>query len=117
NALGYAAAVGVIGFSALAVRPAVWANQWSAAVYRATELAAVAQQSMVRNDAQLDAISDEGPIAAARSFDEMRTRKLAMFADRSILQLGDKVRLTMPTRTAAATVTQIPVSEGSGKTV
>ena len=113
----YAVSGGIMALSILALPSAVWANYWSASMYRMTELAAVAEQSMSRSDSGLAAISDEGLVTTSRSLDEMRKRKLAMFAERNMLRLGAKVKMSDPSSTVAAKITHVAVSGSPGKTV
>jgi len=113
----YAGAAGIAVLSLCAIPSAVWANGWSAEVYRLSELTAVAQRLTIRDDATLAAISDEGPIAASRALDEMRKRKLAMFAERVTMQLGDKVPMVNPRATVRVTTVNVATAGSVGKVV
>lgn len=100
----YAAAAAIGVLSLAAVPSAIWFNQWSAEVYRASELAAVAIKLGIKNDAQIAQISDAGLATTYRALDEMHKRDLSMFANRTSLRLGDKIPLTQYPLTVLVTV-------------
>jgi hypothetical protein len=112
---GAAAAVGVL--SVCAIPSAVWANDWAGEVHRLSELTAVAERLTIRNDADLAAISDEGPMAAGLALDEMRRQRVAMFAERPAMRLGDKVALAKPEAILRGKMTNVTISGNAGKTV
>jgi hypothetical protein len=81
----------IIAFSLAALPSARWANEWSSDVYRLSTIAGIAMELGIRNDAQVNEISDSDPVTTYRAVDEMRSRDLGMFADVSNMHVGDKV--------------------------
>jgi hypothetical protein len=103
----YAAATAVVLLSLSAIPPALWVKQWSAEVFRLSELAAIAMKLGIRNDAQVAEISDGDLATIYRALDEMKSRNLAMFADPTPLRLGNKVTVTQPQVTVATRVMRV----------
>ena len=113
----YAAATAILLLSLSAVPPAIWLNQWSAEVYRVSELAAIAMQLGIRNDAQVAEISDGEPAITYRALDEMHTRNLSMFADGTPLRLGDKISIAQPQLTVLVSVVRVGTGRSTDPTV
>jgi hypothetical protein len=113
----YAAATAIVLLSLSAVPPAISLNQWSAEVYRVSELAAVAMQLGIRNDAQVAEISDGEPAITYRALDEMHKRNLSMFADGTPLRLGDKISIAQPQSTVLVSVVRVDTGRSTDPTV
>lgn len=113
----YAAATSIVLLSLSAVPPAIWLNQWSAEVYRVSELAAIAMQLGIRNDAQVAEISDGEPDITYRALDEMHKRNLSMFADGTPLRLGDKISVGQPQLTVLVSIVRVDAGRSTDSTV